>query len=128
MRYATQLYGGEGGSPFNFQGGTLRAINIRSAKLIDSIQLEFENGEISGYYGGNGGDAYRINLLSDEYIVTINGRSAAKVDSLTFVTNTGRVFGPYGGTGGDPFQVSNCKLKGIFGRSGTLIDAIGFNC
>ena len=128
MQSDSQLYGGAGGSAFDSQGDAVRSISIRSGSLIDSIQLEYLNGQTSKQLGGSGGSLAQIDLDTDERIVAIFGRSGAFVDSLTFVTNVGRIFGPYGGDGGSPFQVPECKLSGVFGRSADLVDAIGFHC
>ena len=107
----------------------MASIRIRSGTLIDSIQLVYQNGGTSGYYGGSGGSPTEIDLANGENVVTILGRSGSEIDSLTFVTNMGRIFGPYGGSGGNPFQVSQCgNFRGIFGRSGSMVDAIGFHC
>ena len=128
MQSDSGLYGGGGGSPFDSAGDAVRSIRIRSGTLIDSIQFVYWNGQTSGSYGGTGGSPATIDLSPGESIIVIVGQSGSLVDRLTFVTNFGRVFGPYGGSGGSPFQVSNCNLRGIFGRSGSLIDAIGFHC
>ena len=124
----TPLYGGGGGSAFSSQGGEVATINIRSASLIDSIELVYRNGQSSGVFGGNGGSPASFNLSVGEHVVAIFGRTGSLVDSLTFITNLGRVFGPFGGNGGGSFIVSQCHLNGIYGRSGSLLDAIGFYC
>ena len=47
---------------------------------------------------------------------------------LTFVSNKGKVLGPYGKQQGTPFTlpVEGGRIIGFIGRSGTVVDAIGF--
>ena len=106
----------------------MKQINIRSGSLIDSIQLFYQSGQSSGVYGGGGGSLASFVLEPREFVVAISGRSGSMVDSLTFHTNMGRIIGPLGGGGGSPFYVSQCTLNGIYGRSGSRLDAIGFFC
>lgn len=76
-----------------------RGILIRAGTLIDSIQLVHQNGQSSGYYGGNGGSQHSYTLSPGESVVAIHGRSGTHVDNIAFVTNLGRVlFGPFGGS------------------------------
>ncbi|KAL5497101.1 hypothetical protein EMCRGX_G013507 [Ephydatia muelleri] len=127
-QFDSPLYGGGGGGAFNSLGGAVKQINIRSGSLIDAIQLVYQNGQSSGVYGGSGGAPASFVLGSGESVVAIAGRSGALVDSLTFYTNMGRIFGPLGGGGGSSFHVSQCDFQGIYGRSGSMLDAIGFHC
>ena len=131
-------YGGGGGGAFveipDHCNAVVSQIFIRSATLVDAIQLtyQYSNGlqYTSGYHGGTGGTAHRItiNVSQGERVVGVFGRTGSLVDRLGFVTNWGRVFGPYGGCGGVPFKVESCTIKGIHGRSARLLDSIGFFC
>lgn len=140
------LYGGGGGNPFSDQlpdGASIIEVLIRHGEYVDGIQLVWELADGSGvfgpYHGGQGGDVDSFVLGPGELIDVINGRSGDLVDSLTFQTSLGHTYGPYGGGGGQPFEeifrseptpMANTRvirpLRGIFGRSGDLLDAIGF--
>ncbi|MCY1272143.1 Jacalin-like lectin domain protein [compost metagenome] len=66
-------------------------------------------------------------LDADEYIVGIQGNSGKYIGSITFFTNK-RKFGPFGGDGGYPFSLmapSGYQVRGLFGRSGDFMDAVG---
>ena len=56
------------------------------------------------------------------------GTKTPVVRSLTFKTNK-RTFGPYGKEEGTPFNlpIENGLIIGFKGRSGELLDAIGFH-
>ena len=69
-----------------------------------------------------------LNVDQGERIIAVWGRSETKVDQLGFATNHGRIFGPYGGNGGNYFKVEGCYLRGISGKSKTLVDSLGFHC
>ena len=75
--------------------------------------------------------------FSEEYLVSVSGYFAplswlatktSVIRSLTFKTNK-RTFGPYGQEEGTPFNVPIEKglIIGFIGRSGELLDAIGFH-
>ncbi len=135
-------YGGGGGGAFNdFTSNTgsdcgtrVSKITIRSGRRVDAIQLTYRlsNGNtVTGpKHGGNGGGqtVYNIDIAGGEEIVYVGGRSGSRVDRLEFVTNKGRILGPHGGGGGGAFAQSQCKLRGIYGRSGNEVDRIGFYC
>ena len=131
-----QCYGGRGGGSFNefFDAchANVRKIYIRAGRLIDSIQVTYENRHgkqhLSHKYGGNGGGRYDIVLRNKEIIIGVFGKTGRLVDQLGFISNQGRIFGPFGGRGGRSFRVQGCLLRGIFGASGRLLDRIGFYC
>ncbi|KAL5496908.1 hypothetical protein EMCRGX_G013281 [Ephydatia muelleri] len=138
--FRTQLHGGHGGSAFDhfssgIQGAKIKAILIRSGKMIDSIQVVYKVPEagkdetkITDVHGGKGGTEhiFEIDVDHGEFITDVFGRSGRLVDKLWFLTNKGRVLGPVGGDGGVMFHES-CRLRGFFGRSGKMLDSIGFH-
>jgi hypothetical protein len=70
-----------------------------------------------------------IHFSPGERIIAVVGRSGDLLDNIAFLTEdpqgVRRTHGPFGGQGGAPFIV-NADVNGFFGRSGALIDAIGF--
>ena len=73
----------------------------------------------------------------EEYLVSVSGYFAplswlatktSVIRSLTFKTNK-RTFGPYGQEEGTPFDfpIEKGLIVGVKGRSGELLDAIGFH-
>lgn len=73
-----------------------------------------------------------IELGAGEFLVSTNGvvnnsQRVQAVASLTFVTNLRRL-GPFGkGAAGTDFSlpVKSGKIGGLFGRAGSVLDAIG---
>jgi hypothetical protein len=128
----TQQFGGSGGNAFSddlTQSCRVGAVNIRSGSLVDSIEFIYikpGGGTYSGgQHGGSGGTGASFKLANGESIVRVDVRSGSKVDQLKFTTNLGNVYGPYGGNGGTPSAITG-QIGGIFGRSGSLLDNIGF--
>jgi hypothetical protein len=142
----TVTYGGDGGEPFSDQlpdGARICEVYIRHGEYVDGIRLSWmtaDGSRVDGpYHGGQGGDPASFTLAPGELIEVIRGASGDLVDSLAFQTSLGYSYGPYGGPGGNPFE-ENFKtepgpivhaqvhhpLIGIFGRSGDVLDAIGF--
>ena len=132
-------FGGTGGDPFNELyddcGAVVKRIVIYRDALIVSIEITYrlsDGREVTGAkHGGDHGNrvVIDINIHDGERIIGIWGRTDRKIDRLGFITNHGRIFGPYGGShGGDYFKVEACNLRGISGRSGNLVDSIGFYC
>lgn len=127
-------WGGSGGYPFSIyppDGSRIYAIAISSGGLIDRIVIWYQtaNGTIyvGGDRGGSGGIYHVQYFSSDEYIVSVSGRSGGLLDRLTIHTN--RKSFSYGGNGGTPFYVSvpyGYQVLGFWGRSGGVIDQIGF--
>lgn len=109
--------------------GGIKTIVVNAGKYVDRIGVAYEDGTHFSA-GGNGGSRSRIDLANHEYVVRVDGRSGALLDQIKFTTNRGRVFGPYGGNGGAPFSVDFSKdklaLLCFYGRSGSLIDQLGF--
>ena len=137
-QFAAGAYGGGGGTPFNEIpdncNAIIQRIMIRSAALVDGIQLIYKlsNGQsfTGKHYGGSGGVLHTedINVDMGEKVIAVFGKAGHYVDQLLFFTNWGRILGPYGGNGGGNFKVNSCLVRGIFGRSASLLDSIGFLC
>ncbi|XP_020102056.1 protein GOS9-like [Ananas comosus] len=131
------LWGGDGGSPRDIDGYPTRLskIVVRSGQAIDSLYFEYvQDGKTfeAGPWGGSGGRPNEITFEPGEYLTAINGTTSQFSDvtnllrSLTFVSNV-RKYGPFGPEQGTPFSVpiANGRVVGFYGRSGTLVDAIG---
>ena len=69
-----------------------------------------------------------MNVNGGEKIIAIFGKYGTRIDHLAFITNRGIIHGPFGGNGGGYFKANNCIPRGMVGRSGGGIDAIGFYC
>lgn len=148
----SDMRGGSGGEPFSDQipdGARICAVLIRHGEYVDGIQLcwEMADGSVvfGPYHGGQGGTEDRFVLAPGERITAYTCSSGDLIDSLTFKTSAGNVHGPYGGGGGQSFSVdytefqtwwdmwddggtgtSTGEVAGIFGRSGDVLDALGF--
>jgi hypothetical protein len=131
--------GGTGGEPFvdpGTLGSRLVMIRVRSGAFIDAIQLVFAykaggscaNGTVGPWHGGEGGDLSEFPLACDEDVVEIGGKYANYVEHLFVKTSKGRVM-HWGGSGGiqvfDYPLPRNASLKGVWGRAGVYVDAIG---
>lgn len=140
--------GGDGGTPFSDQppkGSRISGMLVRHGDYVDGIRLSWvtpDGTRVDGpYHGGQGGVEASFTLEPGETITAIGIRSGDLVDMLTFYTSLGRTYGPYGGAGGDDSIVPTVEdlwhqdrwgratgeVVGIFGRSGDLLDAIGFS-
>jgi jacalin-like lectin domain-containing protein len=130
-------FGGGGGTAFQDPGpvpdlSRITRITVRSGTLIDSIATTYllpDGSSQTFSHGGTGGTATDIHFNPGEQIIAVVGRSGDLLDNIAFLTEdpqgVRRTHGPYGGTGGTQFIV-NQDVNGFFGRSGTLIDQIGF--
>ena len=137
----TEYFGGNGGHAFSDGISThlpditgIEAIRIRHGDQVDSIQATYRvaNGStwVAPKHGGHGGSETFIQFTDDERVIRIEGKTNhVLVDQLTFLTQKGdgsqQKYGPFGITGKTPFAVGG-KILGFFGRSGNLLDAIGF--
>jgi hypothetical protein len=134
--YSVGPFGGSGGGAFNVNppsGTKIHAIAMRTGSLVDKLIIYYISPGGTIYtgmsQGGNGGAYYLHFFSSDEYIKRIAGRSGRYLDRLTIYTNK-KTFS-HGGSGGSAFNVSippsGFQILGFFGRSGALIDRIGFH-
>jgi hypothetical protein len=130
-------FGGPGGGAFEDPGpvpelSRILRITVRSGSLVDAIETTYllPDGTTQTFsHGGGGGTATEIHFNTGEQIIAVVGRSGPYLDNIAFLTEDPRglrrTHGPFGGQGGAPFIV-NRKVNGFFGRSGALIDQIGF--
>jgi hypothetical protein len=80
------------------------------------------------HHGGFGGDQQDFDLVSNEHIVQISGTYDRFVNSITVATDIGHqlTVGNPVGAGAYTYQAPpGFEIVGFFGRSGTLVDAIG---
>ncbi|CAL4910386.1 unnamed protein product [Urochloa decumbens] len=137
-------WGGRGGDPRDdiVAAGVaphrLESLVIRSQNAVDSISFTYAGVDgmlrMAGPWGGSGGRKRKVKFGATEVIKEISGtygpfkRHACIVRSLTFVTNVGK-HGPFGKPEeGTPFSVpvqDGGRVVGFFGRSGSLLDAVG---
>lgn len=125
-------FGGTGGSPFIVRAPVVSLFG-RSGALIDQIGLRVRMTE-TDLFGGLGGEPFADPepIPGGSNIRRIVIRSGQFVDSITTTYSTptgGRRTVTHGGGGGEatmiPF-ISTQRIVGVFGRSGALLDRIGF--
>ena len=106
---------------------------------MDAIQVQYQqsNGQLytAPWRGGNGGGLTTISVHSGEKVIGMFGSTGVH-DGITVVshlyilkqTTSGSVeiYGPYGNAASANTFVVFGDIKSIFGRSGYLLDAIGF--
>jgi hypothetical protein len=95
---------------------------------VTSIQLT-TNLAVRTAHGGWAADQQcdTTNMAAGEYPIEIFGRADAFVDAVGYKTNTGRRIGPFGGAGGRGQSVGDAqRFHGMYGRSGSWMDAVGF--
>ena len=153
--HRSPLFGGyAGGDPFDDGAYAvvphvtgIDSLLIRHGDSIDGIQVVYalENGQniTSAYHGGRGGNVDLIQLADGEYIARIEGERRSGDTSVTqYLTSITlytrnvqdaavKVYGPFGNANGHegdhvPFNLAGVVV-GFYGRSGTYLDAIGFD-
>ena len=144
LTYAVNLqtsasFGGGGGGSFddvqslNQQIVGIRALRIRHSHVLEWIEPTYllENGStVLGERHGvnNNGEEYYFEFADDEVITEVQGVSGRFMYSLTFITTDGtnitRRYSMHGSTF-TSFSVQE-QVIGFYGRSGGLIDALGF--
>jgi hypothetical protein len=124
-------FGGGGGDAFD-SGTNLSgvvAVTVRHAKLVDAIQLHFDDGTQTASLGGRGGLATTWRLPAGHRIVRVDVWSAKYVDEVQFTTDGGYVSPKFGGDGGTRHTCAAAKeahaLVGLFGRAKRWVDALG---
>ena len=83
----------------------------------------------SGEYGGNGGWEDFFDIPVGEFIKQVIVYSGSMVDSLQFVTDKGTTSQKFGGNGGNKhvFTVpEGAKLVGLYGRTASYMNSLGF--
>ena len=68
-------------------------------------------------------------MLVSGHSATVFPEGTPVIQSLTFKTNKNNIFGPYGKEEGTPFNLPIKKglIVGFHGRTGYILDAIGFH-
>uniref|UniRef100_A0A8D0DIW8 Jacalin-type lectin domain-containing protein n=1 Tax=Salvator merianae TaxID=96440 RepID=A0A8D0DIW8_SALMN len=127
-------YGGGGGKRFSHSGnqldGPITAIRIRVNQwYIVGLQVRYGT-TWTDLVGGTSGDLEEIFLHPGESIIQVSGKYKRYVRKLVFVTDKGRYF-PFGQDIGTSFNAAplypGTVLRYFSGRSGSVIDAIGFH-
>jgi len=151
-----ELLGGGGGQPFSDRipdGARICEVTVRHGDCIDGIRISYMTPDGTKvdcpYHGGQGGTETTFTIDAGQWLSPDCVSSGDYVDALTLSTqeyaptSSEDAFTPYafGGSGGQPdwgcglqqleldgfgldMQVND--LVGIHGRSGDLLDAIGF--
>ncbi|ABV93810.1 hypothetical protein Dshi_2073 [Dinoroseobacter shibae DFL 12 = DSM 16493] len=116
MSIETLTFGGRGGDAFDIAG--FEAIGLSSASRIDELRLD------NARYGGNGGKKESgLSFSSDEYINEMVIRSGSRVDRIELRTNRGREL-VHGGNGGTRHELTDIRVLGLGGRSGSELDQL----
>jgi hypothetical protein len=116
----------------------LESVVIRCEAAVDAISFTYAGidgtSRSTGRWGGSGGRRHEVRFGDMEVVKEISGTygpfdgHAGIMRSLTFVTNVGK-HGPFGEPRqGMPFSVplqNGARVVGFFGRSGSLLDALG---
>lgn len=124
----TRAYGGSGGATFLDQPpGRIAGVRIRAGRYVDSVQFAYRKDNKTTWgpqHGGNGGKLYEIKFESGERITEIGGRYGKYLDSVYIKTNR-KTYPTRGGDGGSRSFKIQGRIKGFWGRSGSLVDALG---
>ena len=142
---ATTIFGGKGGDAFDDElpcrKGTpilkIRSLTIRHGTNIDALQTIYLLADGSTYetphHGGGGGNPTTICFADDEQIAQISGKAGPSqfIDMLLLETRNSagekKTYGPFGtGLPGPPDFTINGIIYGFFGRSSTMLNAVGF--
>ncbi|XP_054850097.1 zymogen granule membrane protein 16-like [Eublepharis macularius] len=127
-------YGGNGGLRFSHSvdqlDGPITALGIRTnASYITGLLVRYGR-KWSDYVGGPSGELQTIMLNPGESITQVSGKFDSYICKLKFQTNLGRRFS-FGVDVGTSFTAiplfPGAILTYISGRSGAVIDAIGFH-
>jgi hypothetical protein len=130
QQWSSGLHGGGGGAPFDFKcpqgtfitqfsGGT-----TGGKKFMGNIRAQCSNGTNSGSYGASAHFAF--NTYKPNGFEGVDIRAGGYVDSISFRD----VAGDRGGSGGSYRRV-DCPtgiITGIYGRTGSWMDAFGVHC
>ncbi|KAK7054714.1 hypothetical protein VNI00_003177 [Paramarasmius palmivorus] len=105
----------------------IKRINLRCGSLIDAVFLDFSDGSMSGWRGGNGGNQCSFSLSEGEDIihvlVTTDGMS---ISGLQFITSKGRESDWFGNKTGQVFswELDGRALAGFMGAEGQYIHGL----
>lgn len=134
--YFSTTNGGSGGSSFSdsYPKNTLlrvKKVIIRSGKKLDGLQFMLSDGVntlLTPWHGGTGGGSGSFEVPDGQYIKTIELQTGKYVYRIKFTTDAGVQSDWFGGNDGSYKYVSidGQYLVGLTGRSGKVIDSIGF--
>jgi hypothetical protein len=135
--------GGTGGDSFSVLPPSdngpwkISAIQVWSADRIDGLEVIWSNqhGDVrtSPKLGGTGGVEHEFQIGQDDFLTRIEGSVGSFNDnvrlfSLQLFTKNGKSSDLFGKPASDKFQydgVTGYQILGLFGRSGSAIDALG---
>lgn len=123
--------GGSGGNPFQFScpsGSYVTAMQGRAGSQLDAIQVSCQGGMKSPVYGGGGGDPWGVGGPSGFSAVGIYADD--KVNGIAIQPMNGAALAEGTQSGGKTLSVGcgSKRITGIRGRSGSMVDNLGFDC
>ncbi len=138
----TESLGGTGGKEFEYNcpaGEYVNEISYRSGDGLDSIGVKCTNNKnaatnaVSNLYGGSGGNPGSFNFPEGigSFYVTGNslvGNITPGTELSPNTTKGGKAVGVFAGSTKQLSCPANSKIAGIYGKSGSLVDMLGFNC
>jgi len=106
-------------------------VYVHCADYVDGMQFEYEREDgvrgFSPFVGGVGGTRRRFDLAEDDEMIGLAGSFGRFVHSLRFLTRNEE--SPcFGSAGGERFEVefgSRYGFRGVWGREGLYLDALG---
>lgn len=134
--------GGVGGNPYSApmptSGGPWRISGVqgRSGSRIDQIEIVWSSAggsQSSDQFGGSGGNPFAFSIPDKDYLTVISGtvgvnNGSVLLFSLQFFTQQGNKSQVFGSATSTPFNFvcpPGYQISGIFGRSGSGVDALG---
>jgi len=143
MSYVFGPSGGVGGNPYSAPVPTsgnapwqISGVQGRSGSRIDQIEIVWSSktgSQSSEQFGGTGGDPFTFNIANGDYLTLISGsvgvnNGSVVLYSLQFFTLNGNKSPVFGSATSTPFNFQcppGYQISGIFGRSGSAVDALG---
>lgn len=135
--------GGVGGSPYDApapsSGGPWKISGVqgRSGSRIDNIEVVWsaQSGgtQSSPQFGGEGGSPFQFSIPTGDYLTMISDSvgdydDSVRLFSIQFTTKNGTKSAVFGKATSDSFTFQcppGYQITGIFGRSGSSVDAFG---
>ena len=138
----SELFGGTGGAEFNDYNEDIAGINgmiiyvsghpFIQHVAIESIQVIYrlKNGNTytAPVHGATTGTRHSFTLAEGERLTRMEGSPTDNnyvIEQLTFYSNLNNMYGPYGYARPSTFFVEGREIVALFGRAGSLLDAIG---
>ena len=143
MSYVFGPSGGVGGGAYSAPvptsgGGPWRISGVqgRSGSRIDQIEIVWSSpggSQSSDQFGGDGGSPFQFAIPDKDYLTLISGtvginNGSVVLYSLQFFTQNGNKSPVFGSATSTPFNFQcppGYQISGIFGRSGSAVDALG---